>query len=105
MRSYAAARMAGSFSAGVRPLSAIEKRASLQTRSQSCSAAAAARVEGVLAPELLGIDAMTAFDLAVLIGPARLDANASALDGEQEGEGELRPAVGLGGEEGVGRNT
>src|SRR5581483_3309913 len=52
--------------------------------------------EGVPPPELLGVHAMAAFDLAVLVGTSGLDvamADAAALDGEHEGEGELGAVV------------
>jgi len=48
--------------------------------------------------ELLGIHAMAALDLAILIGAPRLDvpmADALAFDGEHEGERELGTIVGL----------
>src|SRR5262245_32197288 len=52
--------------------------------------------ERVPAPELLGVHAMAALHLAVLIGAPRLDIpmpDAAPLDGEEEGEGELRAVV------------
>src|SRR5215510_5754633 len=56
------------------------------------------RLEGVPAPELFGVDSVAAFDLAVLVGPTRLDVavpDSPALDGEEERERKLLPVVGL----------
>lgn len=56
------------------------------------------RRELMAAPELFVIDAVAGFDLATLLGPARLDvavANAVGLDGEAEGQRKLCPVVAL----------
>jgi hypothetical protein len=52
----------------------------------------------VPASELLSVNAVTALDLAVLLGSARLNlavANARSLDRQDEAEGELGPVAGL----------
>ena len=55
-------------------------------------------VEAPPTPELLLIDSVAAFDLAVLLGAPRLDVavpNPKRFDGEGEGERELLPVVAL----------
>ena len=54
------------------------------------------RIEGITRPELLVVDPMATFDLAVLIRPPRLDVSefdASLLHGQREREGELGAVV------------
>jgi hypothetical protein len=75
-------------------------RTSLYSRSQPGEGGRGCLVagEGVPPPKLLGIHAVAALDLAVLIGTPRLDVpkvDAAPLDGEEKGEGELRAVVGL----------
>src|SRR5215470_2737147 len=56
------------------------------------------QLEGMPVPELLGVDAMAALDLAVLLGTTGSDvamANARPFDRQDEAEGELGPVVGL----------
>ena len=55
--------------------------------------------EPVLTPEFLLVDAVTAFDLPILLRPARIDvpvADARSLDRELEGQRELGPVVARG---------
>jgi len=100
MRRQAAARTAASFSAGVRPFRAIEKRSSLYHELPLADRKFSRfkRLRARPAPELLGVNMVTALDLAVLLGPAGLNvavANAHWLDRQDEAEGELGPVVGL----------
>lgn len=100
MRRQAAARTVASFSARVRPLSAIENRTSVVDAFPLAErpVGGAERLERIPAPELFGIDPMAPLDVAVLVRPAGLDVpvtDALTLDGQEEGEGKLRSAVHL----------
>ena len=56
------------------------------------------RGEGVAGPELLVVDTVAAFDLAVLLGASGLDVpvtNTSLLDGQREGQREFGTVVAL----------
>ena len=53
-------------------------------------------VEVVLAPELFAVNPVTAFDLPILLGPARFDVpmfDAGGFHGQLEGDRKLRPVV------------
>jgi hypothetical protein len=55
------------------------------------------RAKGLPGPELLAVDPVAAFDLAVLLGSAWSDVavlDASGLEGQREVERELRAVVG-----------
>ena len=54
--------------------------------------------ESVAAPEFFLVDSMTAFHLAVLLGPSRPDVamtNPQCLHRQREGQGKLLPVIAL----------